>query len=353
MTPLFLGLAGPALSDAERSFFAGLDPAGYILFKRNVVDAAQLRALTDSLRDLSGRDDLPILIDQEGGRVARMQPPVWPAFPKAELFDRLYDIAPVTAIEAARHNAQAIAVMLAEAGINVDCLPLLDVRQPGAHDIIGDRALGAEPLRVAAMGRAVIEGLRAGGAVGVVKHVPGHGRAMADSHVELPVVDADAAALETDLAPFIALNGAPMAMTAHVVYPAWDADQCATMSAKVIGGIIRGRIGFDGLLMCDDIGMHALSGSFGDRAAGALAAGCDIVLHCSGKMEEMEAVAGAVGAIGETAKDRLDRAMATVAGPRSDLALDELIVKRDALLGILPDAGQQWAAGRDPTNFVR
>jgi len=336
MTPLFLGLAGTELSDAERGFFKSLDPAGYILFKRNIADTAQLRALTDALRELSGRDDVPILIDQEGGRVARMQPPVWPAFPRAELFDRLYDIAPVSAIEAARHNAQAIAVMLGEVGINVDCLPLLDVRQPGAHDIIGDRALGAEPLRVAAMGRAVIEGLRAGGAVGVVKHIPGHGRAMADSHVELPVVGAGADALETDLAPFIALSDAPMAMTAHVVYPAWDTTECASLSARVIGEIIRGRIGFDGLLMSDDLGMHALSGDFGQRAAGVLAAGCDIALHCSGDMAEMEAIAGAVGPIGDAARTRLDRAMATVAGRRSSASLDELAAKRDALLAVVP-----------------
>ena len=336
MTPLFLGLAGTELSDTERSFFGGLDPAGYILFKRNVADPAQLRALTDSLRELAGRDDLPILIDQEGGRVARMQPPHWPAFPKGELFDQLYELAPMTAIEAARHNAQALGVLLGEAGINVDCLPLLDVRQPGAHDIIGDRALGSEPLRVAAMGRAVIEGLRAGGAVGVVKHVPGHGRAMADSHVELPVVDADLAALETDLAPFIALKDAPMAMTAHVVYRAWDAEQCATLSAKVIGEIIRGRIGFDGLLMSDDLGMHALSGSFAQRAAGVLTAGCDIVLHCSGDMGEMEAIAGAVGAIDAKARVRLDRAMATVAAARPAEPLAELMARRDALLKLLP-----------------
>jgi len=336
MTPLFLGLASTALSDAERGFFADLDPAGYILFRRNIADLVQLRALTDSLRALSGRDDVPILIDQEGGRVARMQPPEWPAFPKAELFDRLYDIAPMTAIEATRHNAQALAVMLAEAGINVDCLPLLDVRQPGAHDIIGDRALGTEPMRVAALGRAVLEGLRAGGAVGVVKHVPGHGRSMSDSHVELPVVDADVAALETDLAPFIALNDAPMAMTAHVVYTAWDAEECASLSSRVIGNIIRGRIGFDGLLMSDDLGMHALSGDFGARAAGVLAAGCDIALHCSGEMAEMEAIAGVTGPIGEAAKARLDRAMATVAGAKTGASLEELIAKRDALMAYLP-----------------
>jgi beta-N-acetylhexosaminidase len=335
MTPLFLGLASTGISPAEQAFFSSIDPAGYILFRRNIEDPEQLRRLTDTLRILSGRGDVPILIDQEGGRVARMQPPHWPAFPKAELFDRLYDIAPITAMEAARLNAQAIAVMLAGVGINVDCLPLLDVRQPGAHDIIGDRALGAEPQRVAALGRAVLDGLRAGGAVGVVKHVPGHGRAMADSHVELPVVDADLEALEIDLAPFIDLADAPMAMTAHVVYPAWDANECASLSPTVIGDIIRGRIGFDGLLMSDDLGMHALKGDFGARAAGVLAAGCDIALHCSGDMAEMEATAGAVGRISDAARGRLDRAMATLAEGVQAAAFDDLIARRDALMAYL------------------
>ncbi len=333
MTPLFLGLSGPHLTDAERGLFAAVDPAGYILFKRNVVDRAQLRTLTDDLRSLAGRDDLPILIDQEGGRVARMQPPEWPAFPTGELFANLYDKAPVTAIEAIRANSRAIASILREVGINVDCLPLLDVRQPGAHDIIGDRALGAEPMRVAALGRATIEGLRDGGVVGVVKHIPGHGRAMADSHVELPVVDAPAEALEIDIAPFAKLNGAPMAMTAHVVYTAWDAENCATLSSFVIENIIRQRIGFDGLLMSDDLGMHALKGDFGDRARGVLAAGCDIVLHCSGDFAEMEAVVGAVGDIAPIAKVRLERAMASVAGQGGDHPpLAELLAARDALI---------------------
>jgi beta-N-acetylhexosaminidase len=332
MTPLILGLADATLTPDERALFAGADPAGYILFKRNIIDRAQLRALTDALRALSGRDDVPILIDQEGGRVARMQPPVWPEFPKAERFDVLYEVAPVSAIEAARVNAQAIAAMLAEVGVNVNCLPLLDVRQPGAHDIIGDRALGSEPLRVAALGRAVIDGMRAGGVVGVAKHIPGHGRAMADSHVELPVVDADEAALEADLAPFIKLRDAPMGMTAHVVYTAWDAQECASLSAKVIGGIIRGRIGFDGLLMSDDLGMHALTGGFGERAAGVLAAGCDVALHCSGDFAEMEACVAAVGEIGAEAKARLDRAMATVAGAGDGASFEDLVAKRDALL---------------------
>jgi beta-N-acetylhexosaminidase len=332
VTPLFLGLAGTVVSPDERALFGAVEPAGYILFRRNIVDKPQLRALTDDLRALSGRADVPILIDQEGGRVARMQPPVWPEFPKAERFDALYEVAPVSAIEAARANAQAIGVMLAEAGINVNCLPLLDVRQPGAHDIIGDRALGSEPMRVAALGRAVIEGMRAVGVVGVIKHMPGHGRAMADSHIELPVVDADEAALATDLEPFITLHDAPMAMTAHVLYPAWDAEQCASLSRPIIEGIIRGRIGFDGLLMSDDLGMHALSGDFGQRTAGVLAAGCDIALHCSGDLAEMEAVAGAVGEIAPKSAERLARAMATVAGASTAEPFEALVARRDALL---------------------
>ncbi|WP_420141614.1 beta-N-acetylhexosaminidase [Sphingomonas sp.] len=332
MTPLILGLSGPVLTDAERTFFRDVDPAGYILFRRNVVDRAQMRALTDALRDLAGRDDLPILIDQEGGRVARMQPPEWPAYPAGAAFDALYEIAPVSAIEAMRANAHALALMLREVGVTVDCLPLLDVRQPGAHDIIGDRALGAEPLRVAALGRATLEGLQAGGVVGVVKHVPGHGRALADSHVELPVVDAPAEVLETDLRPFATLNWAPMAMTAHVVYTAWDADRCASLSPRVIGDVVRGRIGFDGLLMSDDLGMHALTGTFRERTALVLAAGCDVALHCSGDMEAMRACAGGVGDITPLARARLDRAMATIAEPPAGADFEALIATRDSLL---------------------
>ena len=331
MKPLLLGLSGPELTADERAFFAAEQPAGYILFRRNCVDPVQLRALTDALRDVAGRADVPILIDQEGGRVARMQPPIWPSFPSGEAFDRLYDVAPMSAIEAARANAMALAAMLAGVGINVNCLPLLDVRQPDAHDIIGDRALGAEPLRVAALGRAVLDGMRAGGVLGVIKHIPGHGRARADSHVELPVVDADAAALESDLAPFHALRAAPMAMTAHVVYTAWDAGSCASLSPTVIMQVIRGRIGFDGLLMSDDVGMQALSGDFGARTAGVIAAGCDVALHCSGDMAEMQACAAAVGEIAGEARARLDRAMASLAGAVG-ASFADAVAKRDALL---------------------
>jgi beta-N-acetylhexosaminidase len=326
------GLASERLSADELAFFREADPAGYILFKRNCRDRDQLAALTDELRSINGRANLPILIDQEGGRVARMQPPVWPEFPRAELFAALYRVAPMSAIEAARANAQAIAAVLCEVGVNVDCLPLLDVRQEGAHDIIGDRALGTEPMQVAALGRAVLDGLRAGGVVGVVKHMPGHGRSMCDSHVELPVVDADESALETDMEPFHALRDAPMGMTSHVVYSAWDAERPASQSPFVVEEIIRRRIGFDGFLMSDDIGMEALRGDFADRARLVVEAGCDAVLHCSGDMTEMVAVASAVGAMSATAKERLDRAMASIAETAGGASYEELADKRDRLL---------------------
>jgi beta-N-acetylhexosaminidase len=332
MQPAIYGMAGESLTTEERDFFRDADPAGYILFARNVSSREQVRALTDDLRSLHGRDDVPILIDQEGGRVARMKPPVWPPFPTGERFAKLYEISPVGAIEAARANAQAIAVTLREVGINVDCLPLLDVRQPGAHDIIGDRALGSEPMQVAALGRAVLEGLQAGGVVGVVKHMPGHGRAMADSHKELPVVEASEQELETDIEPFRTLNWAPMGMTAHVVFTAWDRTHCGSLSKTVIGDIIRRRIGFDGLLMSDDLGMHALTGDFGDRASGVLAAGCDLALHCSGDMAEMQSIARRLGSMPEESRRRLERAMATIEGQGQGPDYAQLAARRDELL---------------------
>jgi beta-N-acetylhexosaminidase len=332
MLPAILGLLGLELTDEERALVRDADPAGFILFGRNCADKGQLRALTDSLRDLSGRADLPILIDQEGGRVARLRPPIWPDFPAAWRFAELYEKAPISAIEAARVNALAIALTLVEAGINVDCLPLLDVRQHGAHDVIGDRALGGESMRVAALGRAVLDGLEAGGAIGVVKHVPGHGRAGADSPKELPVVDADEEMLTVDLAPFRALADAPMAMTAHVLYRAWDAERAASASPTIIHEVIRTRIGFDGLLMSDDIGMEALSGTLAERARAVIAAGCDIALHCSGEAADNAEIAAALGAMTEAASARLGRAMARTGSgaPGADPA--ELAAKRDALL---------------------
>ncbi len=334
MTPAIFGLSGPVMTDDERAFFADAKPAGYILFKRNCVDRAQLRALTDSLRALEGRDDVAVLIDQEGGRVARMQPPEWPAFPAGAAFDALYDIAPISALEAARANAQALGLMLAEVGITVDCLPLLDVRVPETHPAIGDRALGNDPLRVASLGRAVIDGLRSGGVVGVVKHMPGQGRAQVDSHYDLPVVDADDATLESDLQPFRQLNTAPMGMTGHIMFPAWDIDRCSTLSPVIVRDIIRGRIGFDGLLMSDDLDMQALKGDVPSRAAGAVAAGCDVALNCWGRMDEMVGIANILPAMTDEGRDRLARAMATIA-PVDDFAgMADLMAKRDALLAL-------------------
>ncbi|MFA5964001.1 MAG: glycoside hydrolase family 3 N-terminal domain-containing protein [Sphingomonas sp.] len=334
MKPVIFGLSGLALTADERAFFSDANPLGYILFGRNVADRAQLRALTDDLRALSGRDDLPILIDQEGGRVARMKAPEWPEFPAGPVLDALYDVAPISAIEAARVNAQAIGLMLAEVGINVDCMPLLDVAQPDTNEVITIRALGHEPLRVAAMGRAILDGLARAGVVGVVKHMPGHGRAQLDSHHDLPTVTATAEELEIDLHPFRALKDAPMGMTSHIVFDAWDAARPATLSPIVIEQVIRRAIGFDGLLMTDDIDMKALSGTAGDKAAGAIAAGCDVVLDCWGRMDEMHDIVARLGDISEVSRARLDRAMATVAGkaPEGDMA--ELIARRDALLAL-------------------
>ena len=333
MTPLFLGLSGPMLTDDERALFRQADPAGYILFKRNCVDPDQLLALTDSLRELADRD-LPILIDQEGGRVARLQPPHWPLFPAADRFGALYDRAPITAIEAARLNALALALTLRAAGITVDCAPLIDVRTETGHDIIGNRAFGTDPMWVSALGKATLDGLQAGGVVGVIKHIPGHGRALVDSHVALPIVTADRAALETDFEPFRKLNAAPMAMTAHVVYTALDPDRCATLSPVVIHDIIRGEIGFDGLLMSDDLGMHALGGTFAARALGSLQAGCDIALHCSGDFAEMTEIVAVVPPISAAAEQRLAAAMLWAITPKpADFA--EVTARRDEMLALL------------------
>jgi beta-N-acetylhexosaminidase len=332
MLPLILGLSGPTLTNDERAFLRDADPAGFILFGRNVEAPAQLRALTDALRDLLGRD-LPILIDQEGGRVARLRPPHWPAFPPAAAFGALYRCAPISGMEAARVNAAAIGAVLAEVGINVDCTPSLDLAIEGADAVIGDRALGSDPLQVAALGRMVLDGLAEAGVAGVIKHMPGHGRAGADSHKALPVVDASREELEIDLAPFRALRDAPMAMTAHVLYTAWDAALPASVSPTVIAAIIRGEIGFDGLLMSDDIGMEALSGSVAERASAAIGAGCDLALHCSGVAADNEAIAAALGRISAASSGRLARAMARIAGKVSAKGYEELATKRDALLG--------------------
>lgn len=332
MQPVIYGLAGEALTADEQAFLRECEPAGYILFGRNARNRTQLRTLTDSLRALHGRDELLIMIDQEGGRVARMPPPEWPAFPAGAAFDALYERAPSSAMAAARANGRALAAILHECGINVDALPLLDVRQEGASDVIGDRALGAEPLRVAALGRATLEGLRAGGVAGIVKHMPGHGRALVDSHHALPVIEADGPALERDLAPFRALAWAPIGMTAHIVYAAWDAQRPASLSPWIIERILRQDIGFDGLLMSDDLDMKALGGSLAERAAGVVAAGCDLALNCWGRMEDMVAIANVLPEITPQARARLDRAMATIGAGPDGQTLAEALADRDRLL---------------------
>ena len=330
------GLAGLDISPEERSFFRDADPAGYILFKRNCETRAQVLALTDDLRELSGRPDVPILIDQEGGRVARMKPPEWPAFPSGEKFARLYELAPSSAIEAARSNARALALTLRASGVNVNCLPVLDVRQPGASEIVGDRSLGAEPMQVAALGRAILDGMASAGVIGTIKHMPGHGRALVDSHLELPVVTAGEDELAIDLEPFERLRACPMGMVAHVIYTAWDADFPSSQSPTVIQEIIRGRIGFDGWLLSDDIGMEALSGDAGQRALKCVAAGCDVALHCSGKMEEMQLVAAAVPAMSADGEARLARAMATALVEDTDGPdYEACAAKRDELLALV------------------
>jgi beta-N-acetylhexosaminidase len=333
MKPVIFGLSGLALTEDERRFFAEADPAGYILFKRNVENRGQLRALTDSLRTLHGRDDVAILIDQEGGRVNRLPAAEWQAFPAGAAFDALYDVSAMSAIEAARVNAEAIALTLAEVGVTVNCLPVLDVRVPETTPAIGDRALGSDPMRVAALGRAILDGMKAGGVVGVVKHMPGHGRAIVDSHHDLPTVSASRRELEQDFAPFRSLNWAPMGMTSHIVYEAYDRDRCATMSPIIVDDVIRGEIGFDGLLMSDDLDMKALSGDVADRADNCVAAGCDLALNCWGRMDEMIAIANRLPEIRDMAKARLDRAMVTL--NKVDFAAEriaELTDKRDALL---------------------
>lgn len=305
-----LGCSGPVLTAPERVFFAETRPWGFILFARNVEAPDQLRALTASLRETVGRADAPILIDQEGGRVQRLGPPHWGRYPPGRAYGKLKGADPLVRREIARLGGRLLAHDLTAAGISVDCLPVLDVPAPDGHQVIGDRAYGDTPEDVACLGRAVAEGLLAGGVLPVVKHIPGHGRAQADSHLELPVVEASWEELDArDFGPFRALSDMPMAMTAHVVYTAIDRKNPATTSKKAIKKIIRESIGFDGLLMSDDLSMKALSGDFKQRAKDSLSAGCDVVLHCNGDMAEMKAVMSGVGRMGKEARRRAQAVM--------------------------------------------
>lgn len=315
--PAIFGLAGLSVTDAERAFFADAGPLGFILFARNCESPEQVRALNTVLRAIVGRADAPILIDQEGGRVARLQTTHWRHPPPARPFGDLWERDPEAAQRAAFLNGQLIGAELSASGINVDCAPVLDVPVPGSHDIIGDRAFHTDPAVIADLGRAFADGLIAAGVLPVVKHIPGHGRAQADSHAELPVVAASAADLEQDFAPFRALRDLPLAMTAHVLYSALDPAHPATTSARIIEETIRTGIGFEGLLMSDDISsnMKALSGDFATRAQDSIAAGCDVVLHCDGDLPAMEAVAAALPRLSDQAAIRWAQASFLVVEP--------------------------------------
>jgi beta-N-acetylhexosaminidase len=297
-----IGVAGPALVAAEYAFLREWDPWGLILFERNVKTPDQLRGLIASFRDAVGRADAPVLVDQEGGRVQRLRPPQWASYPAAADFGALYDLDASRGLSAARLGARLIAAELAEVGITVGCLPIADLPVPGGDPVIGNRAYGTNPEKVAALAQAVANGLRDGGILPVVKHIPGHGRATVDSHARLPEVGLDRGTLETtDFAAFRALGALPLAMTAHVVFTTIDPMVPATISATIVHEVIRGSIGFKGLLMTDDISMGALSGTLRERAAAAYAAGCDIVLHCNGDLKEMQMVAAEAPQLSGTA----------------------------------------------------
>ncbi|MBC6981748.1 beta-N-acetylhexosaminidase [Caulobacter sp. 17J80-11] len=307
-----LGCSGPTLTPDERDFFRDVRPWGFILFRRNVETPEQVRALVDALVETTGRTDVPVLIDQEGGRVQRLRPPHWPKYPPGRAYGQVSANDPLVQRELTRLGARLIAHDLRQLGINVDCLPVLDVPVPGAHDIIGDRAYAEDPYTVSVLGRAAAEGLMAGGVLPVVKHIPGHGRAFADSHEALPTVDTALEELDAwDFQPFKALSDMPAAMTAHVVYTAIDKKKPATTSKKAVR-LIREELGFGGLLMSDDLSMNALSGGLGERARDALKAGCDVVLHCNGVMAEMQQVVSHTGKLKGDAKRRAEAAMARI-----------------------------------------
>ena len=291
---LILGCAGPVFTDEEEAFFSTVKPWGLILFRRNIVDPEQIKALCARFRALVGRDDAPVLIDQEGGRVQRMGPPLWRRYPAARKYLEASSGDVTEAAEMARLGSRLIAQDLKACGITVDCMPVLDCPVEGANDAIGDRAYANDTLAISTIARSAADGLLDGGVLPIIKHMPGHGRAMVDSHYALPVVKADRATLEaSDFLPFRALNQYPVAMTGHIVFDAIDASNPATTSKTVIEQIIRGWIGFDGLLLSDDLSMKALSGDFGQRTHALFAAGCDIALHCNGLMDEARAVAEA------------------------------------------------------------
>lgn len=311
------GVSGTELTAAEREFIRAERPWGFILFKRNIEAPTQVAALVAELRAVAGAADAPVLVDQEGGRVQRLAPPHWPVYPPGAVFSSLYDIDSALGLTAARLSARLIAADLADLGITVDCLPLADVPVPGADAVIGNRAYGNAPDKVALIARAVTDGLEQGGVLPVLKHIPGHGRATADTHFKLPTVDTPRDELDrTDFAAFRPLADLPMAMTAHVVFSAVDPAHPATTSATMIAQVIRGTIGFQGLLMSDDVSMNALAGSIADRTRAIFAAGCDVVLHCNGNIDEMRAVAGETPELSGAALMRAQAALASRKAPQ-------------------------------------
>ena len=326
-----LGCQSLSLSREEEAFFRDVQPWGFILFKRNVETPEQVRRLVDQLRATVDRPDAPVLIDQEGGRVQRLGPPHWRRYPPGKAYGDLPANDPLLRREVTRLGARLLAHDLAALGINVDCVPVLDVPIEGAHDVIGDRAYAKTPDGVALLGRAACEGLIAGGVLPVIKHIPGHGRAMADSHLDLPVVDTSYAELDAwDFAPFRVLSDMPMAMTAHVVYTAIDPRRPATTSRKAMREVIRGAVGFDGLVMSDDLSMKALGGDFADRARASLAAGCDVVLHCNGDMAEMRAVIAGTKPLAGQAARRAKAALARLARTPEPFDVEEARARFDA-----------------------
>ena len=338
------GCAGAKLGDDERRFFAATRPCGLILFARNCQTPAQLRALIAAFKDAVESDEVLVLIDQEGGRVQRLRPPNWRNMPPARRYGRWYETDPVAGTRAAFAGARLTAQELYDLGITVNTMPVLDVPQKGAHEIIGDRAYGTDPETVIALGRAVMAGCLAGGVLPVIKHVPGHGRATADSHLALPRIDVAPSELAAvDFLPFQALRHAPLAMTAHVLLPAFDDRRPASTSPAIMGEVIRDRIGLTGLVMSDDLGMKALGGSFAERARGVIDAGCDVALHCSGSLAEMVEVGDTVPPLAGLAAERFANARAALREPVPfDVA--------DALALVTEAAGTQVASlGPDPT----
>jgi beta-N-acetylhexosaminidase len=334
------GVSGPELTGAEREFIRSERPWGFILFKRNIETPAQVILLVRELREAIGDPDAPVLIDQEGGRVQRLGPPHWPVYPPGAVFGALYDVDRPLGLTAARLSARLMAADLIELGVTVDCLPLADVPVAGADAVIGNRAYGTEPGKVAAIARAVTDGLEQGGVLPVLKHIPGHGRATADTHFRLPEVDTSKMELErTDFAAFQPLADLPMAMTAHVVFSALDPAQPATTSATIIQQVIRGVIGFQGLLMSDDVSMNALAGSIAERTRAIFAAGCDMVLHCNGKLDEMREVAAETPELSGQALQRASRALASRRAPQ---AFDRLAARAE-LDGLIERAGMAGA----------